>query len=60
MLPPELLARDWPGAAAYALCRDIYRAAGPGARAHLEAALREDGDALLPALPEFLARFDAG
>jgi len=59
MLPPELLARDWPGAAAYALCRDIYRAAGPGARAHLEAALREDGDALLPALPAFLTRFEA-
>jgi phenylacetic acid degradation operon negative regulatory protein len=58
-LPPELLAPDWPGVAAYALCRDIYRAAEPLTRAHLAAVLREDGDALLPALPEFLARFDA-
>jgi phenylacetic acid degradation operon negative regulatory protein len=58
-LPPELLAPDWPGAAAYALCRDIYRAAGPGALAHLAAAFAQDGDALLPALPAFLTRFEA-
>jgi len=57
-LPPELLPDGWPGAAAYALCRDIYRAAASLTRAHLAAALREDGDALLPALPEYLARFE--
>jgi phenylacetic acid degradation operon negative regulatory protein len=58
-LPPDLLPGDWPGNAAYALCRDVYRAAEPLTRAHLGAALREDGDALLPALPEFLTRFEA-
>jgi phenylacetic acid degradation operon negative regulatory protein len=58
-LPPELLPDDWPGAAAYALCRDIYRAAESLTRTHLAAVLHEDGDALLPALPEFLVRFEA-
>jgi phenylacetic acid degradation operon negative regulatory protein len=57
-LPPELLFPDWPGAAAYALCRDLYLAAESLTRAHLAAALRADGDALLPALPEFLLRFE--
>ena len=28
-LPAALLPLDWPGAAAYALCRDFYRAAEP-------------------------------
>jgi phenylacetic acid degradation operon negative regulatory protein len=58
-LPPELLPSDWPGAAAYGLCRDVYRGAGALTRAHLAATLSEDGDALAPALPEFLARFAA-
>lgn len=56
-LPPDLLPADWPGLAAYALCRDLYRAAEPLVRAHLAAALRDEGEALLPALPEFLTRF---
>jgi len=57
-LPPELLPSDWPGTAAYELCRGIYRMAEPLARTHLAATLREDGDTLLPALPEFLTRFE--
>lgn len=56
-LPPELLPADWPGAQAYALCRDVYRAAEPLAREHLARALDDEGEALLPALPEFLTRF---
>jgi len=58
-LPPDLLPADWPGAAAYELCRDVYRAAEPLARAHLAAALDDEGDALLPAFPEFLTRFES-
>jgi len=58
-LPEGLLPPDWPGAKAYALCRDVYRAAEPGATAHLAAALAEDGEPLYPALPEFLTRFEA-
>jgi phenylacetic acid degradation operon negative regulatory protein len=57
-LPPDLLPADWPGSAAYALCRDVYRAAEPLARAHLAAALGDEGEALLPAFPEFLTRFE--
>jgi phenylacetic acid degradation operon negative regulatory protein len=58
-LPPELLPAGWPGAEAYALCRDVYRAAEPLAREHLAAALADEGDELLPAFPEFLTRFEA-
>ena len=56
-LPPELLPGDWPGAAAYDLCRDVYHAAEAPSRAHLAAVLADAGDALLPAFPEFLTRF---
>lgn len=56
-LPPALLPLDWPGAAAYGLCRDFYRVAQPLAEAHLAATLALAGDSLLPALPEFYARF---
>ena len=58
-LPPELLPEDWPGGAAYDLCRDVYRAAEPLTRAHLAAALDDEGEPLLPAFPEFLTRFAA-
>jgi phenylacetic acid degradation operon negative regulatory protein len=56
-LPPALLPLDWPGTAAYALCRDFYRAAVPLAEAHLAAVLAEEGEELRPALPEFYTRF---
>lgn len=57
-LPMELLPDDWPGARAYALCRDFYRAAVPLAEAHLAAVVAADGERLAPALPEFLTRFE--
>jgi len=56
-LPHPLLSRDWPGAAAYALCRDFYRLAQPFAEAHLAAIARADGERLAPALAEFRSRF---
>jgi phenylacetic acid degradation operon negative regulatory protein len=56
-LPPALLPADWPGGAAYALCRDFYRAASPLAEAHLAAVVAEAGERLKPALPEFFTRF---
>jgi len=56
-LPFALLPHDWPGGAAHALCRDFYRLAQPLAEAYLEDSLALDGDALLPALPEFYTRF---
>ena len=42
-LPTELLPDDWPGAQAYALCRDFYRAAGPLAETHLAEIVGADG-----------------
>ena len=56
-LPTELLPDDWPGAQAYALCRDFYRAAGPLAETHLAEIVGADGETLKPALPEFYTRF---
>jgi phenylacetic acid degradation operon negative regulatory protein len=57
-LPPDLLPADWPGVLAYDLCRDVYRAAEALTRGHLAGVLAAEGEALLPALPEFLARFE--
>jgi phenylacetic acid degradation operon negative regulatory protein len=42
-LPEALLPRDWPGTAAYALCRGFYRVAAPLAEAHLAAIVRAYG-----------------
>jgi phenylacetic acid degradation operon negative regulatory protein len=58
-LPPALLPPEWPGAAAYALCRAFHHAAQPLAQEHLAALVALDGDALLPTLPAFLTRFPA-
>lgn len=57
LLPAELLPRDWPGGAARALARAIYRAVAPAAERHLMPLLaNEDGP-----LPEpdraYYARF---
>jgi phenylacetic acid degradation operon negative regulatory protein len=57
-LPAALLPAAWPGRAAYDLCRDVYRAAEPLAAAHLANVLAQDRESLLPALPEFLTRFE--
>jgi phenylacetic acid degradation operon negative regulatory protein len=56
-LPPALLPFDWPGAAAFALCRDFYRLTHKRAEMHLTATLSPDGDPLPPANPEFYRRF---
>ena len=56
LLPAALLPLDWPGAAAYALCRDFYRRTHRCAERHLVATLAQDG-ALSRASDEFYARF---
>ncbi len=56
-LPAALLPLDWPGAAAYALCRDFYRLTHRAAERHLMATLRSETGSLPPASAEFYARF---
>ena len=56
-LPAALLPLDWPGAAAYALCRDFYRLTHRAAERHLAATLRTERGALPPAEPGFYRRF---
>lgn len=48
-LPLALLPPDWPGQAAFALCRRIYRETWRGAQQHIETALRRE-DAAAPAV----------
>ncbi|MFO1323685.1 MAG: PaaX family transcriptional regulator C-terminal domain-containing protein [Burkholderiales bacterium] len=57
LLPASLLPLDWPGAAAYALCRDFYRLTHRCAERHLAATLAANGDPFPPANPAFYARF---
>ena len=56
-LPVALLPLDWPGAAAYALCRDFYRLTHRSAERHLLAALEGPAGALPPASGAFYERF---
>ena len=56
-LPPALLPPDWPGAAAYALCRDFYRLTHRAAEQHLLATLTTADGRLPPASAEFYERF---
>ena len=56
-LPAALLPLDWPGPAAYALCRDFYRLTHRAAERHLVAMLRSERGALPPASPWFYRRF---
>jgi phenylacetic acid degradation operon negative regulatory protein len=56
-LPAALLPLDWPGAAAYALCRDFYRLTHRAAERHLVATLRSERGSLPPASPGFYRRF---
>ena len=56
-LPAALLPLDWPGAAAYALCRDFYRLTHRAAERHLLATLRTERGMLPPAAPGFYRRF---
>jgi phenylacetic acid degradation operon negative regulatory protein len=56
-LPASLLALDWPGAAAYALCRDFYRLTHRAAERHLMAMLEGPHGRLPPANAAFYRRF---
>jgi len=56
-LPAELLPADWPGPAAYRLCRDFYRRTHQCAEQHLAATLETGRGALPPAAPYFYERF---
>jgi phenylacetic acid degradation operon negative regulatory protein len=57
LLPAALLPMDWPGAAAYALCRDFYRLTHVSAERHLAATLATPDAALPPANAAFRSRF---
>jgi phenylacetic acid degradation operon negative regulatory protein len=56
-LPSALLPRGWPGADAYALCRDFYRLAQPLAEAHITAVARASGERLAASSATFRSRF---
>ena len=56
-LPAALLPLDWPGAAAYALCRDFYRLTHACAERHLLAVLEGPRGTLPPADAAFYERF---
>ncbi len=56
-LPAALLPLDWPGAAAYALCRDFYRLTHRSAEQHLVAVLEGPHGKLPPANAAFYERF---
>jgi len=56
-LPAPLLPLDWPGAAAYALCRDFYRLTHRAAERHLLSTLATAHGGLPPASAEFYERF---
>jgi phenylacetic acid degradation operon negative regulatory protein len=56
-LPAELLPSNWPEAAAYALCRDLYRLTHERAEVFLSAILEESRGARRSAAPDFYQRF---
>jgi phenylacetic acid degradation operon negative regulatory protein len=54
LLPHSLLPRDWIGATAYELCRDLYRAVFPAAEQHVSAVAETlDGSLAAPARDTF-------
>ena len=57
LLPAALLPLDWPGAAAYALCRDFYKLTHRSAERHLAATLAAAGEDFPPANAAFYRRF---
>ena len=57
LLPAALLPLDWPGAAAYALCRDFYRLTHRCAERHLAATLASMHEDFPPANAAFYERF---
>jgi phenylacetic acid degradation operon negative regulatory protein len=56
-LPVELLPKDWPGAEAYHLCRQIYQMTCQGAEQHLLATIRKEDPQVPEAAPYFYERF---
>ena len=56
-LPVELLPKDWPGAEAYELCRDIYRMTCRDAEQHLLATIRKEDPDVPGAASYFYERF---
>lgn len=57
LLPAALLPLDWPGAAAYALCRDFYRLTHRDAERHLAVTLADPAEPWPPADETFSRRF---
>ena len=56
-LPVELLPDPWPGAAAFELARELYRATYVAAEEHIVAALRREDPTAAEAEPAFHERF---
>jgi len=56
-LPAELLPANWHGAAAYQLCRNLYRALQAGADSHLDQVMETADGPLPPASRAFMNRF---
>jgi len=56
-LPAELLPAGWHGAAAYQLCRNLYRAVHDAADAYLSGAMETAAGPLPPRSPAFMERF---
>ena len=57
LLPAALLPLDWPGAAAYSLCRDFYSLTHRSAERHLAATLANPHEAISPGGCDFYERF---
>lgn len=56
-LPAELLPANWHGAAAYQLCRNLYRIVHAGADAYLDDTIETADGPLPPPAPSFMKRF---
>jgi phenylacetic acid degradation operon negative regulatory protein len=56
-LPAQLLPSNWPEAAAYTLCRDLYRLTHEHAERHLAVMLENSRGPLRSAAPYFYERF---
>lgn len=57
LLPLELLPKNWPGTAAYELCRQIYQRTYANAEQYLMTMLRREDENVAPAAPAFYQRF---
>ena len=56
-LPPELLPANWQGAAAYQLCRNLYRRIHASADVYLDNIVETADGPLPPPTPAFMQRF---